>query len=150
MCPKKDVLGCHIALLNLLILFYVLALEYTGGVPYSILKPIMERATPDQLFNLEHHNPYLIEDTDELWQLHCQKEFRTKKREELESWREMYMRCLDEREARLTAITANIKQSQDKSLPIRTTKLAYVDSVAKPPRNIARKQVNTQFFNVIE
>ncbi|ENN76416.1 hypothetical protein YQE_07077, partial [Dendroctonus ponderosae] len=90
---------------------------------------------------LEFHNPYLIEDTDELWQLHCQKEFRNKKREELESWREMYLRCLDEREAKLKALTANIKQSQDKSIPVRQTKLAYVDSVVKPPRNIARKQV---------
>ncbi|CAG9865128.1 unnamed protein product [Phyllotreta striolata] len=117
------------------------ALEYTGGVPYHILKPILDRATPDQLFNLEHHNPYLIEETDELWQLLCQKDFRNKKREELESWREMYMRCLDEREAKLNLITASIKQSQDKSEPVRTTKLAYVDSsFVKPPRNIARKQ----------
>lgn len=117
-------------------------MEYTGGVPYSILKPVLEKATPDQLFNMEHHNPYLIDDTDNLWKLHCQKEFRTKKREELETWRDMYMRCLDEREARLNAITANIKQSQEKSIPVRTAKLAYVDSVAKPPRNIARKQVS--------
>lgn len=116
------------------------ALEYTGGVPYLILKPVIERANPDQLFMLEHHNPYLIEDTDELWQLHCNKEFRSKKREEMETWRDMYMRCLDEREAKLKALTANIKQSQDKSLPVRQTKLAYVDSVVKPPRNIARKQ----------
>ncbi|XP_030756800.1 transcription elongation factor B polypeptide 3 isoform X1 [Sitophilus oryzae] len=116
------------------------ALEYTGGVPYSILKPILEKGTPDQLFQLEFHNPYLIEDSDELWLLHCQKEFRNKKREELESWREMYMRCLDEREAKLKALTANIKQAQDKCIPVRTTKLAYVDSVAKPPRNIARRQ----------
>lgn len=92
---------------------------------------------------LEHHNPYLIEDTDELWQLHCQKEFRTKRREEMETWRDMYMRCLDEREAKLKALTANIKQSQDKSLPVRQTKLAYVDghSIVKPPRSVARKQV---------
>lgn len=59
----------------------------------------------------------------------------------METWRDMYMRCLDERDARLKALTANIKQSQDKSLPVRQTKLAYVDSVVKPPRNIARKQV---------
>ncbi|KAL1505226.1 hypothetical protein ABEB36_004838 [Hypothenemus hampei] len=116
------------------------ALEYTGGVPYSILKPILERANPNQLYQLEFHNPYLIEDTDELWQLHCQKEFRTKQREEMESWREMYLRCLDEREAKLRALTANIKQSQDNSTPVRQTKLAYVDSVVKPPRNIAKKQ----------
>ncbi|KAJ8969001.1 hypothetical protein NQ314_001989 [Rhamnusium bicolor] len=52
----------------------------------------------------------------------------------------MYMRCLDEREAKLRAITASIKQSQEKSKPIHTTKLAYIDSVVKPPRTIAKIQ----------
>lgn len=122
-------------------------MEYTGGVPYSILKPVLEKATPNQLFQMEHHNPYLIEDTDELWQLHCAREFKNKHREELETWREMYMRCLDEREAKLIALTANIKQSQDKSMPVRQTKLAYVDSFVKPPREIARKQVS--FITVV-
>ncbi|KAL6427537.1 hypothetical protein ACFW04_008787 [Cataglyphis niger] len=117
------------------------ALEFTGGVPYDILKPILERATPDQLFMLEHHNPYLIEDTDILWQYHCNREFRSNDRQEMESWREMYMRCLDEREAKLKTLTANIKQSIDKSVPVRSTKLAYVDShIVKPPRNILKKQ----------
>ncbi|XP_046617756.1 transcription elongation factor B polypeptide 3 [Neodiprion virginianus] len=116
------------------------ALEFTGGVPYDIIKPVLERATPDQLFSLEHYNPYLIEDTDTLWQYHCNREFRSKQREEMETWREMYMRCLDEREAKLKALTANIKQSIDKSLPVRQTKLAYVDNVVKPPRNVLRKQ----------
>ncbi|KAJ8963869.1 hypothetical protein NQ314_005327 [Rhamnusium bicolor] len=121
-------------------IFFCLALEYPGGVPYLQLKPVLDKATPAQLLNMEHHNPYLIEKTDELWLLHCQKEFRNKKREDFESWREMYMRCLDEREAKLREITANIKQSQDKSKPIPTTKLAYIDSVVKPPRTIAKIQ----------
>ncbi|KAG7208446.1 hypothetical protein KM043_014673 [Ampulex compressa] len=116
------------------------ALEFTGGVPYDIIKPVLERATPDQLFMLEHYNPYLIEDTDSLWQFHCNREFRNKQREEMETWREMYMRCLDEREAKLKTLTANIKQSIDKSLPVRSTKLAYVDNVVKPPRNVLKKQ----------
>ncbi|XP_029661578.1 transcription elongation factor B polypeptide 3 isoform X1 [Formica exsecta] len=116
------------------------ALEFTGGVPYDILKPILERATPDQLFMLEHYNPYLIEDTDILWQYHCNREFRSNDRQEMETWREMYMRCLDEREAKLKTLTANIKQSIDKSVPVRSTKLAYVDNVVKPPRNILKKQ----------
>ncbi|KMQ91117.1 transcription elongation factor b polypeptide 3 [Lasius niger] len=116
------------------------ALEFTGGVPFDILKPILERATPDQLFMLEHYNPYLIEDTDTLWQYHCNREFRSNDRQEMESWREMYMRCLDEREAKLKTLTANIKQSIDKSVPVRSTKLAYVDNVVKPPRNILKKQ----------
>lgn len=95
---------------------------------------------------MEHHNPYLIEDTDELWELHCQKEFKTKKRDEMESWREMYLRCLDEREAKLAALTANIKQAQDKSVPVKQTKLAYVDtSFVKPPRDVARRQVSCLF-----
>lgn len=67
------------------------ALEATGGVPYYIIKPVLERATADQLFMIEHYNPYLIEDTDDMWKFHCNREFRTKQREEMESWREMYM-----------------------------------------------------------
>ncbi|XP_046828087.1 transcription elongation factor B polypeptide 3 [Vespa crabro] len=116
------------------------ALEFTGGVPYDIIKPVLERATPDQLFMLEHYNPYLIDDTDSLWQFHCNREFRNKQREEMETWREMYMRCLDEREAKLKTLTANIKQSIDKTVPLRSTKLAYVDNVVKPPRNVLKKQ----------
>lgn len=123
------------------------ALEYTGGVPYAILKPVLDKATPEQLYNLEYHNPYIVDDSDELWSFHCQKEFRTKKRLEMETCREMYMRCLNERETKLKALTANIKLSQDKSVPVRQTKLAYVDSVVKPPRNVAKKQAKNGVDN---
>ncbi|XP_043478633.1 transcription elongation factor B polypeptide 3 [Leptopilina heterotoma] len=115
------------------------ALEVTGGVPYYIIKPVLERATPDQLFMLEHFNPYLIEDTDPLWKFHCSREFRTQSREEMESWRDMYMRCLDEREAKLKAFTANMKHAMDKSVPVRSTIQVYDDHI-KPPRNVLRKQ----------
>jgi hypothetical protein len=40
---------------------------------------------------LEHHNPYLIDDTGDLWQFHCQREFRTKERQDMETAREMYL-----------------------------------------------------------
>ncbi|KAL0832083.1 hypothetical protein ABMA28_001569 [Loxostege sticticalis] len=117
------------------------ALEYTGGVPYDILKPVVDRATPQQLFLLEHYNPYLMEDTDHLWQKFCEKNFRNKQRQEMETWREMYMRCQEEQEHRLKSLTANIRIAQEaKKAPIKQTKMAYVDSVVKPPRNIARKQ----------
>ncbi|XP_047999160.1 transcription elongation factor B polypeptide 3-like isoform X1 [Leguminivora glycinivorella] len=117
------------------------ALEFTGGVPYEILKPIVDKATPQQLFMLEYHNPYLTEDTDHLWKAFCEKHFRNKKRQEMEAWREMYMRCQEEQEDKLKSLTANIKMTQEaKKAPIKQTKMAYVDSVVKPPRNIARKQ----------
>lgn len=57
------------------------------------------------------------------------------------------MRCLDEREAKLKALTENIKLAQDKSIPVRQTKLAYVDSVVKPPRDVIRKQVKSGFVD---
>ena len=38
-----------------------------GGLPYPILKPILERAAPPTLMLIEDYNPYLQEDTGELW-----------------------------------------------------------------------------------
>lgn len=67
------------------------ALEYTGGVPFEVLRPVLERATPQQLFVFEDYNPYLMEDSDVLWQFHVSRNYRTQKRHENESWREMFM-----------------------------------------------------------
>ncbi|XP_053605257.1 transcription elongation factor B polypeptide 3 isoform X2 [Plodia interpunctella] len=121
------------------------ALEYTGGVPYEILKPVIDKATPQQLFLLEHYNPYLMEDTDHLWQKFCERHFRKQQRQEMETWREMYMRCQEEQEHKLKSLTENIKIAQEaKKAPIKQTKMAYVDTVVKPPRNIARKQKRHQ------
>lgn len=116
------------------------ALEYTGGVPFEILKPVLERASPEQLAQFEHYNPYLMDDSDCLWQQHCQRKFKAYKRLEMETWREMFYRCMTEQEARLNRLTNNIKESQSVALPVRQTKLAYVDSMVKPPRSVIKKQ----------
>nr|SVE73773.1 EOG090X0BTZ [Daphnia atkinsoni] len=110
------------------------ALEFTGGVPYNLIKPVLERATSQQLYLLEHHNAYLLNDTDALWKVLCQKEYKKAVREEMETWRDLYVRCHEEREARLKSLTSSHKQSMAKATPQRTTKLAYVESVAKAPR----------------
>lgn len=68
-----------------------LALEATGGVPYDILKPVLDRANPEQLFTLEDYNPYLIEDTGDMWKWHCSRKFRGQVPRELETWRDMFM-----------------------------------------------------------
>lgn len=116
------------------------ALEYTGGVPFDILKPVLERASPKQLETFENFNPYLMEDSDVLWQQHCQRKFKAYKRQEMETWREMFERCKSEQDARLDSLTRNIKESQSVAQPVRQTKLAYVDSLVKPPRNVIKKQ----------
>jgi len=74
-----------------LIQLYTLALEFTGGVPFDLLRPVLERASSTQLYSLENFNPYLLEDTDQLWKLLCEKEYRKAVREELETWRDLYL-----------------------------------------------------------
>lgn len=66
------------------------ALEYTGGVPFDILEPILVKCSANQLDQIEYYNPYLSEDTNDLWKMHVQRQYRGKKRQEMESWREMY------------------------------------------------------------
>lgn len=43
-------------------------------------------------------------------------------------------RCLDEREEKYKSVTANIQESLKKSVPVRQTKLAYVD--VKPMKSL--------------
>lgn len=58
-----------------------------------------------------------------------------------------FQRCQEEQEHKLKSLTANIKLTQEaKKAPIKQTKMAYVDSVVKPPRNIAKKQVIIYVF----
>ncbi|KAM7362626.1 transcription elongation factor elongin A [Cochliomyia hominivorax] len=117
------------------------ALEYTGGVPFEVLKPVLERATPQQLYVFEDYNPYVMEDSDILWQQHVSRNYRTKKRLENESWREMFIRCQEEEERRLSVLKDSIKASQKiAAAPVRKTQLAFVDSMVKPPRNVLKKQ----------
>lgn len=70
---------------------FCLELGETGGVPYLILAPVLSHATPDQLYQIENHNFYLIEDTGPLWEYHSKKEFRNKIPEKNETWRNFYI-----------------------------------------------------------
>lgn len=116
-------------------------LECTGGVPFDILRPVLDRAKPEQLANIEYFNPYLIDESDVLWEPHCKKKFRTRNRLEMETWRDMYDRCTQEDEVKLSKLTQNIKRHQETtSNGVQKTMLAFVDAVVKPPRNIMRQQ----------
>ncbi|XP_016989175.1 transcription elongation factor B polypeptide 3 [Drosophila rhopaloa] len=117
------------------------ALEYTGGVPFEVLRSVLERATPQQLLNFEEYNPYLMDDSEVLWQIHVQRHCRSQRREEMETWREMFLRCQEEKDRKLSILAESIKASQKISeAPVRKTQLAFVDSMVKPPRSVQRKQ----------
>ncbi|XP_045401984.1 elongin-A [Lemur catta] len=111
-----------------------------GGVPYSVLEPVLERCTPDQLYRIEEYNHVLIEETDQLWKIHCHRDFKEERPEEYESWREMYLRLQDAREQRLRVLTKNIQSAHANKPKGRQAKMAFVNSVAKPPRDVRRRQ----------
>uniref|UniRef100_A0A671F3K2 Elongin-A n=1 Tax=Rhinolophus ferrumequinum TaxID=59479 RepID=A0A671F3K2_RHIFE len=99
-----------------------------GGVPYSVLQPVLESCTPDQLYRLEKYNCVLVKETDQLWKLHCHRYFKKEKPEELESWREMYLRLQDARQQRLRALTLKIRSAQASRPKGRQTKMIVFNS----------------------
>nr|XP_020474162.1 LOW QUALITY PROTEIN: elongin-A [Monopterus albus] len=111
-----------------------------GGVPFDILEPVLERCTPEQLYRIEQSNQCFTEDSDELWMRHCQRDFKRESPQEYESWREMYLRLHDEREERLKMLTQNITSAHANKPKGRQVKMAFVNSVAKPPRDVRRRQ----------
>ncbi|CAH1773033.1 unnamed protein product, partial [Owenia fusiformis] len=112
-------------------------------IPYDVIKPVLQKCNPSQLYNIEDCNPYLIEDTEQLWKLHAERDFRNKEpnKDDCESYREMYLKLHDERDARLKTLTSSISRTAQKSQKdVRKAKLAYVDTFVKPPREVLRNQ----------
>ncbi|XP_027031700.1 elongin-A isoform X2 [Tachysurus fulvidraco] len=116
------------------------SIDEVGGVPYEILVPVLERCTPEQLYRIEQCNQSFIEESDELWLKHCKRDFKRESPQEYETWRELYLRLHDEREERLRKLTQNISSAHANKPKGRQVKMAYVNSVAKPPRDVQRRQ----------
>lgn len=117
---------------------------YLGNAPYYLVKPVLAKCSPSHLLELEYYNPYLTEDDDELWEWHCQREFKGWERDEDESWRELYSRAEQETKRKLLRVTQEIKFKERSKVPTRKTKLAFVDTVPKPPKNIKKLQDKLQ------
>ncbi|XP_019505656.1 PREDICTED: transcription elongation factor B polypeptide 3 [Hipposideros armiger] len=77
---------------------------------------------------------------NQLWKIHCHRDFKEERPEEYESWREMYLRLQDAREQRLRLLTKNIRSAHANKPKGRQAKMAFVNSVAKPPRDVRRRQ----------
>ncbi|XP_026164679.1 elongin A, like [Mastacembelus armatus] len=112
----------------------------TGGVPFEILEPVLERCTPEQLLRIEECNPIYMGATDHLWGKHCQRDFKDSKLQEYESWKEMYIRLSEERERKLQRLTKSIVSAHSKKPKGRQVKMAFIHTVAKPPRDVRIQQ----------
>ncbi|XP_056665781.1 elongin-A-like [Monodelphis domestica] len=111
-----------------------------GSVPYTVLEPVLEKCTPKQLQRIEEYNHFLIGETNQLWKIHCNRDFRWEQPREFESWRELYLRLQEAREQRLLFLTENIRSSHANKPKGRQTMMAFVNSEAKPPRDIRKRQ----------
>ena len=108
---------------------------------YDILKPVLEMASDETLMRIEDKNQHLMEDTGELWEKKVKKHFFNEKREEMESFREMYERCTRERALKLERIKRKMKETVKKEEDShRQTKMAYVIINPKAPRTIRNQQ----------
>ncbi|XP_034538622.1 LOW QUALITY PROTEIN: elongin A, like [Notolabrus celidotus] len=112
----------------------------TGGVPFEILEPVLERCTPEQLLRIEECNPIYMGLTDHLWGRHCKRDFKDSKLQEYESWKEMYVRLSEERERKLQRLTKSIVSSHSGKPKGRQVKMAFIHTVAKPPRDVRIQQ----------
>ncbi|XP_062520589.1 elongin-A-like isoform X2 [Corticium candelabrum] len=89
------------------------ALDEVGGVPYSILKPVLLKCSPSQLFHLEERNPHFLVDCDDLWKSHCQRDFKNCEHGQGQTWRELYLMRHTEREEKLKSITQKIGKNME-------------------------------------
>uniref|UniRef100_A0A4X2LGF9 TFIIS N-terminal domain-containing protein n=1 Tax=Vombatus ursinus TaxID=29139 RepID=A0A4X2LGF9_VOMUR len=111
-----------------------------GNVPYTLLEPVLEKCTPKQLRRIEGYNHVLLGKTDKLWKIHCNRDFNKEQPRECESWRELYLRLQEAREQRLQLLTKNIQSAHANRAKGCQTMMAFVDSVAKQPPYIRKRQ----------
>jgi len=123
------------------------SIDETGGIPFDILEPVLEQASSKTLHYLEECNPYLVESTGKLWEKWVKKDFRSKDRDDMESYKEMYERCKMERDQKLNTLKGKVKSCYKREKEKhRETKLAYVDMAPKAPRSVKVAQVKNGTF----
>jgi transcription elongation factor B polypeptide 3 len=81
---------------------------------------------------IEELNEHLVEDSDGLWQKHTLKEFRHVTPRDGQTWRELYLEKLADREEKMKSITSSIKaRQQAREEPVR--KAAVLNSLPRRP-----------------
>jgi len=81
-------------------------------LPYDVVKPIIDLATPEQLYCMVDNNPNYADDIEPLWQHFCALHFKDAERDECESYYELYWRKFNEKEERLQQITELAKRKK--------------------------------------
>ncbi|GAV01502.1 hypothetical protein RvY_12206 [Ramazzottius varieornatus] len=99
-------------------------IEEFGYIPYDVIKPVLESCSSAQLLRLEQFNPYLMEDADELWQKHCDRDFKTGAdlEDDYMTYRDMHAGKVIDREERLRNLSDSIAaKKRAREEPVRKT-----------------------------
>ncbi|KAI8098758.1 RNA polymerase II transcription factor SIII subunit A-domain-containing protein, partial [Halteromyces radiatus] len=95
-------------------------LTYVGNVPYSLLKPSLKKATPQQLYLIERLNPHLLPESDELWLRHMSifkdllDAYHQGDHQDSTTWRGLYLKRYRENEERKKIISEKVKSQYNK------------------------------------
>lgn len=90
-------------------------------VDFSIIKPLFQRISPQELKRIEEFNPYYIPMTDIIWKKNCHKLFKQSQLLSIkggESWRNIYDILLLEKEEKLKNISCKISAKYAQEKPI--------------------------------
>ncbi|CAF1552379.1 unnamed protein product [Didymodactylos carnosus] len=68
----------------------VISSRHFNLLPYELLQPIIELATPEQLKNIVYNNQNYADDIEPLWKRFCQIDFKSSEPDENESYFELY------------------------------------------------------------
>lgn len=107
-----------------------------GCAPYFILEPMLKRASPLHLMQIELYNEHLVEDTGDLWKVHVQREWPTltvdydEEKLGRTNWRKLYHKQHAEQEAKIASIGAKMRSRYSElSAEKEKKKIVLVDKV---------------------
>ncbi|WFC97128.1 hypothetical protein MBRA1_003794 [Malassezia brasiliensis] len=125
------------------------AVHDLGDMPYRLARPILQQCRPEQLRELEAASPHLADDTEELWQHACLRDFSDLRKLHEDgalpppaSWRALYNDKQQQIEAAKAAATAKIKgryaehsaQKDAKKMVVSDVNLRPARARAKAPK----------------
>ncbi|KAK0404523.1 hypothetical protein QR680_017488 [Steinernema hermaphroditum] len=121
---RKAILSAEVPRLESLcinvLLMHLNDIEAMNGTPYDLVKPVLEKCTPEQLLHIEAYNEYLLEDTDELWARICDKKYPNEETYKCETWRDFYLRKQRESEEKLRRLASRIGTGKTATISGRT------------------------------
>ncbi|KAI6652411.1 Transcription elongation factor B polypeptide 3-like [Oopsacas minuta] len=117
-------------------------------IDYEVIRPLLERISPNELNRIEELNPQFILMTDNIWKRNCQKTFKSGlSSKNVESWKNLYNILFKEKEEKLKDISCRISAKISREKPVNMMKIL---SDSKNPRrcklNLGSKRVNRNFF----